>query len=181
MYGLVNKAIEELVTRNFGEEKWEAIKEKAKVSEEVFISSESYPDQMTYQLVGAATEILQLPADKILHAFGEFWVLSTAKENYGELLRSGGRDLPEFLNNLPNFHARILLFMPKLRPPEFRVLQQNERSVLMGYYSPRGGLAHFTAGLFSGIAKLFEVHATVTHTAQKSEAFDHDEFLIEWE
>ena len=30
MYGLVNKAVEELVVTNFGEDKWEAIKTKAK-------------------------------------------------------------------------------------------------------------------------------------------------------
>ena len=31
MYGIVNKAIEELVIENFGEQKWEIIKEKSGV------------------------------------------------------------------------------------------------------------------------------------------------------
>ena len=58
MYGLVNKAVEELVVSNFGEDKWELIKSKAGVDVDVFISNESYPDSMTYDLVGAASEVL---------------------------------------------------------------------------------------------------------------------------
>ena len=56
MYGLVNKAIEDLVVSNFGEDKWEAIKAKAGVDVEVFVSNEAYPDDITYNLVGAASE-----------------------------------------------------------------------------------------------------------------------------
>ena len=50
MYGLVNKAVEDLVVSNFGDEKWQAIRAKAEVEEEVFISNESYPDEMQCRL-----------------------------------------------------------------------------------------------------------------------------------
>lgn len=98
MYGMVNKSVQALVTTNFGIDKWEAIKKKAGVKEDVFLSNESYPDATTYGLIGAATEVLGLSADEILFAFGEFWVLHTAREEYGDMLSSAGRDLPEFLN-----------------------------------------------------------------------------------
>ena len=42
MYGLVNKAIEELVVTEFGKDKWQLIKQKAGVDVEVFISNEGY-------------------------------------------------------------------------------------------------------------------------------------------
>ncbi len=47
-----------------------AIKEKSGLDVEMFISNEGYPDDITYKLVGAASEVLGLPAEKILQAFG---------------------------------------------------------------------------------------------------------------
>lgn len=38
MFGLVNRAVEELICTQFGEETWEAIKEKASLEVEAFIS-----------------------------------------------------------------------------------------------------------------------------------------------
>lgn len=117
MYGMVNKAIEDLVCTSFGADKWEQIKAKAGVEEEMFLSHEGYPDSMTYGLVGAASEVLGLPAEKILHAFGRHWILKTAREGYGDLLAASGRTLPDFLAGLPNFHSRIKLMFPNLKPP----------------------------------------------------------------
>ena len=91
MYGMVNKAIEDLVCSSFGADKWEQIKAKAGVEEEMFLSQEGYPDSMTYGLVRAASEVLGLPAEKILHAFGRHWILKTAREGYGDLLAASGR------------------------------------------------------------------------------------------
>jgi hypothetical protein len=55
MYGIVNKAIEELVKENFGEEKWELIKIRSGVDVEFFISNEPYDDAITYQLLLEST------------------------------------------------------------------------------------------------------------------------------
>ena len=55
MYGMVNKAIADLVCSGFGEDKWEEIKAKAAIDIDFFISNESYPDEITYKLVGSAS------------------------------------------------------------------------------------------------------------------------------
>lgn len=44
MYGMVNKAIEEMLVMHHGEDLWEKVKAKAGVAVEVFISNEAYPD-----------------------------------------------------------------------------------------------------------------------------------------
>ena len=91
MYGMVNKAVEEMVISQFDEETWEKIKAKAAIEEEIFISNESYPDDVTYRLVASASETLGLTSDQVLEAFGIHWVLHTALEGYGELLEAGGQ------------------------------------------------------------------------------------------
>jgi hypothetical protein len=104
MDGLVNKGVEDLVVSNFGEEKWELIKSKAAVDVDVFISNEGYPDEITYKLVGAASEVMGTP----------HWVLKTAAKSYGPMMKSGGSTLKEFLGNLPNFHTRVAMIYPNL-------------------------------------------------------------------
>lgn len=180
MYGMVNKAVQDLVCSQFGEDQWEAIKKKAGVEDELFISHEGYPDEITYRLVGAASEVLGLPADEILKAFGEHWVLKTAAEGYGEMLDAAGADLGEFLVNLPRFHTRVAMIFPKLKPPSFAITDRGERSLRLHYHTHRDGLAPFVVGLLGGLAKRFDVEARITQIADRTQGADHDEFQVEW-
>ena len=99
MYGIVNKAIQDLVTSNFGEEKWEIILEKSGVEEDFFISGEAYDDAITFKLAQAVSEEMNLSLQEVLIAFGEWWVVKTTKEKYGGLMESGGSTFKEFLIN----------------------------------------------------------------------------------
>ena len=83
MYGIVNKSIEELVIENFGEEKWELIRKRSGIEVDYFISNEPYDDNITYLLAGAISEEMNVPLDKVLFLFGEWWILKTTKEKYG--------------------------------------------------------------------------------------------------
>ena len=180
MYGMVNKAVEELVCTQFGQDQWDAIKTKAGVEEDVFISNEPYPDSLTYKLVGAASEVLGIEAAKILEAFGEHWVLKTAEEGYGVLMAAGGKTFPEFLQNLPQFHARIMLLFPKLQPPEFKVFDVQNASLRLLYYSHRAGLEPFVVGLLKGLGKRFQSPVTVSHVSGVAGTGSPAEFLVEW-
>jgi hypothetical protein len=60
------------------------------VEVEAFVSNEAFPDSMTYDLVGAASEVLGASASAILISFGEHWVLKTAATSYGAMMRAVG-------------------------------------------------------------------------------------------
>ncbi len=180
MYGLVNKAIEELVVTNFGEDKWEQIKQKAGVEVDVFVSNEAYPDSVTYDLVGAASEVLGAPARDILIAFGEHWVLKTAATSYGAMMRAGGASLKEFLVNLPNFHTRVQMIYPKLQPPRFECSDIGENSLHLHYFTHRPGLTDFVIGLVQGLGKLYSTPTTAKVLSTKAGGADHDVFEVSW-
>jgi len=180
MYGLVNKGIEELVVTNFGVEKWELIKLKAGVDVDVFISNEGYPDDLTFKLVGAAVEVLGIPAEDILIAFGEHWVLQTAAQNYGPMMKSGGSSLKEFLVNLPNFHTRVAMIYPNLEPPRFQCTDVMDGGLHLHYHSHRSGLTSFVTGLIQGLGKLYETPCTSTILKRKDQGEDHDVFAVTW-
>ena len=180
MYGMVNKAVEDMVVMHHGEPVWEQIKAKAGVDVEVFMSNESYSDDITYNLVGAASEVLKVPPDQILIGFGEHWVLHTAQEGYGGLMKAAGKSLPEFLKNLPNFHARVAMIFPRLQPPRFECTDITDRSLKLHYISHRQGLAPFVVGLMHGLGKMFKTPVTVRQTQIKDQGANHDVFEVTW-
>jgi hypothetical protein len=180
MFGMVNKAVQDLIVTNHGEEVWEKIRQQAGVEEEMFISNEPYADDITYRLVAAASAVLAVPAEVVLNEFGRWWVLKTAKEGYGQLMKAGGRSLREFLMNLPNFHTRIVMMMPALRPPEFECSDVEQDSLRLHYRSHRHGLSAFVIGLLEGLGELFATPVTICHEQRQEDGADHDVFQVNW-
>ncbi len=180
MYGIVNKAIEDLVIANFGEEKWEAIKERSVIDIDFFISSEPYDDDVTFKLAVAVSEEMNMSVGDVLIAFGEWWVIKTTSEKYTGLMQSGGKNLKEFLLNLPNFHNRVMLIYPKLTPPEFKVSDVTENSIQLHYFSKRQGLQEFVRGLIQGLGKMYNTPVTIELMQTRNEGSTHEIFKISW-
>jgi hypothetical protein len=178
MYGLVNKAIQDMVCSHFGEEIWKEIKQKAEVNVDVFLSMEGYPDNITHRLVKAASVVLSLSPSEIMQAFGEFWVQYTAQEGYGEMMDMSGDTLPEFLENLDNLHARVGVSFPKLKPPSFECTEMEEDSLNLHYRSSREGLTPMILGLVKGLGTRFNTEVHVTQIQSRDEGAEHDEFLV---
>lgn len=177
MYGMVNKALESMVRHDHGEAVWDAIREKAGVDIEMFLSNEGYPDEVTYGLVGAASEVLRESPEEILKAFGRYWVLETARHGYGDMMTAAGRTLREFLINLPDFHTRVILIFPHLKPPHFYCTDIGETSLLLHYQSGRAGLEPFVVGLIEGLGEMF---ATPVRIEPRSDPADRAVFAVSW-
>ncbi|TNF48804.1 MAG: heme NO-binding protein [Bacteroidetes bacterium] len=178
MYGVVNQAIQGLVEDNFGRETWVQIRNRAGVDQEFFLNNESYDDSITYDLVGAASEILKVPARNILIDFGKYWILKVGYEKYGDLMKAGGSSLEDFMFNLPNFHGRIMLVYPNLSPPEFKTEKIGEGHLILNYYSHREGLTHFVEGLCLGLAEMFNEKLTITLLDSTNDQMWHDRFEL---
>jgi hypothetical protein len=180
MYGIVNKAIEELIIENFGEDKWDAIKLRSGVDIDYFISNEPYDDDITYKLAGAASEEMNISVDDVLIAFGEWWVMRTVKEKYGGLMDAGGNSLREFLINLPLFHNRVMMIYPKLTPPEFKISDVQENNLHLHYFSKRVGLKEFVRGLLQGLSKSYNTPMNIELIESRDEGKDHEVFKLSW-
>lgn len=180
MYGMVNKAIEDMVRMHHGEQVWEKIKAKAGVEEAIFLSNEAYPDDVTYRLVEAASATLGARAEDILAVFGEHWITFTAQEGYGALLLAAGSTLPEFLTNLPNFHGRVSMIFPDLKPPRFSCTDVTPDSLRLHYFTHRPGLAPFVTGLLRGLGKRFGTPVNVRQLESRDSGAEHDVFELQW-
>lgn len=178
MYGLVNQGLEQMLRRDFGDDAWYAIKQEAGVSNEFFVSHDSYPDEVTYALVAAASRYTGADSNALLESFGVFWVTVTAPEGYGVLMDAGGRTLREFFQNLPALHTRVGMSFPALQPPRFASRTLDSRRMELCYWSHRAGLVPFVVGLIRGLALRFGETVSI-ESGGEAEQGGH-RFIIVW-
>jgi hypothetical protein len=157
---------------------WNEIRARAGVADEVFMRMDPYPDEITYRLVGAASEVLDTPADTLLREFGRYWTRYTMVEGYGALLSDLGGTLHEALVALDAMHARVALLYPALKPPTFKVSSDDPAQIRLEYRSRRPGLAPMVIGLVEGMGERYGVRVAVTHLQARDDQHDHDLFDI---
>jgi hypothetical protein len=182
MYGLLNRAVRDLVVANFGESTWDKIRARAGLAESRFQAMEQYPDSVTYELVGALCEETGMTADQALEAFGEYWIQYTGAEGYEHLLEASGDTLPEFLNNLNDLHTRVALIFTHLSPPSFLVSDETEQSLVLHYFSHREGLGPVMVGLLRGLGARFNVDVVVEREVMQRTDDNrvHETFRVAW-
>ena len=179
MYGMINKAIRTLVTREAGEEVWEQVLEASGIDEDVYEDLEAYDDGITFSLVGATSETLGLPASDVLEMFGVYWATDVAPKGYGEYFNAFGNDFKSFVAGLDEMHVRITSMLPSLVPPAFEIEELAENHFKIHYVSQRDGLAPLAVGMLKGIAQHFGGEADITQIEYKG-TDDHDVFDVQF-
>jgi hypothetical protein len=180
MHGMVNKAVQDIMVSSHAEDVWHNVRSKAGLQDEVFISTAFYPDEVIYKFMEAASEAPNPPKKSILNQFVRWWVLKTARHGYGHLLAVGGRDLGEYLQNLPSFHTRVSMMFAALQPPEFRCTEVALRQARLHYMSHRPGLSAFVIGLLEGLGEMFAVVVQIVYEQQVDGDADHAVFFVTW-
>jgi hypothetical protein len=179
VYGLVNQGLQDFVSSVGGDALWRDVRTAAGTDPVTFVSMDVYPDATTFDLVAAASRVLDMPTDELLRAFGKHWILYTARRGYGAIFDTMGRTLVEFLSNLDMMHARLSLTMPELRPPSFVCEPLDDGRIRIEYRSARDGLAPMVIGLLEGLAEMYGHAMSVRQTGLRTFDRDHDEFVIE--
>lgn len=158
MYGLINGALQEMIVSNYGDEVWADVLERSGVPESSFLAMQHYDDAYTYQLAGAAAEVLDAPLETCLEMFGGFWIKNVATRSFAVLMETTGSNTVDFLHNLNGLHDRITSTFLDYVPPEFRVepIPEKDQQYLVHYYSKRLGLTPFVIGLLKGLAEHFD-------------------------
>ncbi|XP_072040201.1 guanylate cyclase soluble subunit beta-1-like [Amphiura filiformis] len=181
MYGFVNHALELLVLRNFGEEKWEEIKKEAAVEVDGhFLTRQVYNDMLSYDLIGAAVKVLDMSPNDILEAFGKMFFDFCVESGYDKILSVLGSTTQAFLENLDALHDHLASIYPGMRAPSFRCSKrESDGAMILHYYSERDGLEHVVIGLVREVAKaLHNSEIVVTIYKNKGEDCDHVQFIV---
>jgi len=177
MYGMVNQAVEALVTERFGEDTWRRVQARAGITDPLFVTMKQYPDAVTYGLVGAISEETGAPVTDLLHAFGLYWVEYARRGPWGKVMMAAGRDARELLGALDAMHARIALSFPELKPPSFRTAPHPE-GMLLEYHTERPGLTRFVVGLVEGVGRMYGERVTADPVSTREGGAPFDTFLV---
>jgi hypothetical protein len=178
MYGLVNASLMQFVIQHHGQPVWERVARAAHFDDLQFNKMQSYPDALTYDLVGCSCKELDLAPDDFLRALGRYWVSYTQDQGYGHLFEVGGPSLREFLFSLDELHVRVGRSFLHLKPPSFRFEPIAANTLRMHYLSERKGLCPFVIGLLEGLSQRFETDLGVEEVACARRGADHCEFHL---
>lgn len=180
MIGLMNKAIEGLVVRKFGEAAWVAVQRTAGCADEPFVSMESYPDEVTVKLVHVAAQQLNIPVTELLMEFGRHWMLYTAEIGYGGLLPAAGQGIAQFLTNLNTLHTRLQLCLPYIEPPHITVANVEANSLVVHYRSRRLGFTPVAHGILEALGQRFGLSVEVAAQGQQVSEGEYTIFFLTW-
>jgi len=168
------------VKSQYGEEAWNNITESASLDESMFVSMQAYPDEIALKMLGTASEVLAQDLSVLLKQFGRYWVLNTARKEYGPLFSFSGDNIRTFLANLNAMHEHLAVSFANLRQPSFRVEHQSEAVMDLHYESPRDGLTDFVLGLLDGLSEHFQEPFDCEVIEEKAKGAHHDVFRLQF-
>merc|ERR1712013_66362 len=163
MYGYFNHAFEKFILQKYGPEKWEIIRMEAGMFDESFEDKELYDDNMTYEIIDAACDVLDMENEMLQEVFGETYFTHCLSTHHSLLLTKLGTNLFDFLANMDTLHDHLSLSYVGVKIPSFRVRQSEDRtSISVDYHTERVGLEYVTKGVIRMAAqKLFNLQVYI--------------------
>lgn len=157
MYGMIHRAVRQMVLDRAGKEVWAAIELTADIAQSELISAEVYDDAVTMRMIEAAAQASKTDVDQFLVEFGQYWIKYAGQSPFGSILQFTGDNLTTFLHNLDRLHGSVESVMPRARMPSFKVVSDEPGRIEVDYHSSRVGLESFVKGLFIGLLDRFDL------------------------
>lgn len=170
MYGMIHRAMRQMVNEKLGEEAWRALEKKLDIGPTELLTAMVYDDDLTFKIVAEAADRLNLPMDKCLFVFGNYWIRYADQGPLGSIMNFTGATLPIFIANLDRLHLAVGTAMPGTRLPSFHSLESAAEYILVEYRSERTGMEEFVRGLFHGLMEKFDVTGRVEIVERSADA-----------
>jgi len=159
--GVVINCIEELVTTQFGQRKWQEVLNEAGLDPaRVFLAITDVAEDDTMRLIQAVGKTLNLSLQQVADAFGDYWVNVYAPRIYHGYYEKA-KTAKDFLLQIDHVHIQMTKQLKEARPPRFRYEWEDAKTLIMHYHSHRG-LMPIMFGLIKGVAKYFQEDLQIT-------------------
>lgn len=165
MKGIVFNILEQVVSREHGEETWDRLLDEAHL-DGAYSAVGSYPDEQLLRLVGTASEALATPPDEIVRWFGRA-ALPEFQSRYPGFFaaHTSARSFILTLNDI--IHPEVRKLFPGAYAPHFNFDDSVDGQLSLEYHSDRQMCA-FAEGLIEGAAAHFDETVRIEqHQCQK--------------
>ncbi len=139
MHGVIFVQLNRLIRENFGNEKLQAIHQDAGTSEAMFAISDTYPDHVLENILGAATNHLNTSRKELLEAFGEF-LAPQLLQIYQAFIKDSWTVMDLLENLETTIHRTVKMRDKKMQPPALKVKRKNKNTLEIIYQSKRNML-----------------------------------------
>jgi len=174
MYGMIHRAMRQMVQEELGEEAWLALEQKLDIGPTELLTGMVYDDALTLEIVAEAAARFNLSVDQILEAFGQYWVRFAGQGSLSSIMKFTGQNLASFITNLDRLHLAVGSAMPGARLPTFSTLENAPGHLVVEYRSDRVGMEPFVKGLLQGLMDRFNAcgEIAVVDRGEKTILFD---------
>jgi tRNA A-37 threonylcarbamoyl transferase component Bud32 len=142
---------------------WERLLLEAKLPIKAYSPARAYPDEEMLALVAAAGRLLNIPADAVLEAFGEF-VAPELIRLYGKLIEPEWKTLDLIENTEKLIHTAVRVGNPDAQPPVLHCVRSTQNELQMVYSSDRQ-LCSIAKGIVKGVARHYGESVHITEDA----------------
>lgn len=176
MKGIVIDCLKNLVSENFGIEKWnEVMKLSGASPDRKYQINDDVDEELTLKMFAITCQVTGLSFEQACDAFGDYWVGSYIPKLYPEFY-TGIKSTKEFLLKLDHIHASIASRLSDAKPPRHSYGWKGANTLLMSYRSERD-LIELFIGAIKGAAKYFKEEIRVREIDRQSVEIDFHPFL----
>ena len=170
MYGMIHRAMRNMVHEELGEEAWLALEQKLKIGPMDLLTGKVYDDALTLEIITEAASMLNLAVGQCLIEFGRYWIRYVDQGSLASVMNFTGQNLASFIKNLDRLHRAVGAAMPDARLPAFSTLCNDPGHIVVEYRSERVGLEPFVMGLLQGLMDRFHARGDI-EVASRGEQF----------
>ena len=170
MYGMIHRAMRNMVHEELGEEAWLALEQKLKIGPMDLLTGKVYDDALTLEIITEAASMLNLAVGQCLIEFGRYWIRYVDQGSLASVMNFTGQNLASFIKNLDRLHLAVGAAMPDARLPAFSTLCNDPGHIVVEYRSERVGLEPFVMGLLQGLMDRFHACGDI-EVASRGEQF----------
>jgi len=107
MYGMIHRAMRNMVHDELGEDAWLALEQTLKIGPMDLLTGKVYDDALTLRIISEAAAQLNLSVDQCLVAFGQYWIRYANEGSLASVMNFTGQDLASFITNLDRLHLAV--------------------------------------------------------------------------
>lgn len=153
MHGIIHAELKKYVLGKLGDHAWNAVVEKARLQDKVYLPNRSYPDADALALVTAASQLTKMPPDAILRDFGEF-IAPDLLSLYRQHVKPAWKTLELLENTETTIHRIVRATDPNASPPTIQALRKGPNELVIRYTSQRK-MCDVAKGIIVGLGKHF--------------------------
>lgn len=160
MKGIIAMCVAELVSKKFGQDKWEEILLDSGLKKKTrFLAFEDVDEEVFMNVIRSIKKILHLSLPEIGDAFGDYWINEFAPRIYPAYY-IGITSARDFLLKMDEVHLDTTKDIPNAHPPRFEYTWKDKNTLIMTYKSSRG-LIDIMVGLIKGVGKHYKENLEV--------------------